>query len=87
MVHEFMWRRNMNACALSITRKASRQETRKVIEHWECRISRQAEPHLAPPNLIDLRVSQMTSNVQLIEALGGGWDVNQLPSEKQVAAT
>jgi hypothetical protein len=29
----------------------------------------------------------MTSNVQLIEALGGGWDVNQLPSEKQVAAT
>jgi hypothetical protein len=28
----------------------------------------------------------MTSNVQLIEALGGGWNVNQLPSEKQVAA-
>ena len=35
---------------------------------------------------IDLRVSQMTSNVQLIEALGGGWNVDQLPSEKQVAA-
>jgi hypothetical protein len=28
----------------------------------------------------------MTSNVQLIEALGGGWDVGQLPSVKEVAA-
>jgi NodT family efflux transporter outer membrane factor (OMF) lipoprotein len=35
---------------------------------------------------IDLRVSQMTSNVQLVEALGGGWTVDQLPSERQVAA-
>jgi outer membrane protein TolC len=35
---------------------------------------------------IDLRVSQMTSNVQLIEALGGGWTAAQLPSEREVAA-
>ena len=35
---------------------------------------------------IDLRVSQMASNVQLIEALGGGWDRVQLPSPKEVAA-
>lgn len=35
---------------------------------------------------ITLRVSQMTSNVQLIEALGGGWNRGQLPSEKEVAA-
>jgi len=28
----------------------------------------------------------MTANVQLIEALGGGWDTTQLPSEKMVAA-
>jgi len=35
---------------------------------------------------VDLRVNQMTSNVQLIEALGGGWDVGQLPSVKEVAA-
>jgi outer membrane protein TolC len=34
----------------------------------------------------NLRVEQMTSNVQLIEALGGGWDNAQLPSEKAVAA-
>jgi outer membrane protein TolC len=34
---------------------------------------------------INLRVNQMTSNVQLVEALGGGWNVNQLPSEKDVA--
>jgi hypothetical protein len=27
----------------------------------------------------------MTSSVQLIEALGGGWDTSQLPSEKAVA--
>jgi len=27
----------------------------------------------------------MTSSVQLIEALGGGWDISQLPSEKVVA--
>lgn len=35
---------------------------------------------------INLRVSQMTSNVQLIEAIGGGWDRTDLPTEKQVAA-
>ena len=35
---------------------------------------------------ITLRVSQMTSNVQLIEALGGGWSRGQLPSEKDIAA-
>src|SRR5580700_2575637 len=34
---------------------------------------------------LNLRVEQMTSNVQLIEALGG-WDNAQLPSEKAVAA-
>ena len=35
---------------------------------------------------VNLRIEQMTSNVQLIEALGGGWDVSQLPSTKSVAA-
>lgn len=35
---------------------------------------------------INLRVSQMTSNVQLIEALGGGWTVNQVPTTKDVAS-
>jgi outer membrane protein TolC len=34
---------------------------------------------------ITLQVQQMTSSVQLIEALGGGWDTSQLPSEKVVA--
>jgi NodT family efflux transporter outer membrane factor (OMF) lipoprotein len=34
---------------------------------------------------ITLQVEQMTSSVQLIEALGGGWDATQLPSEKAVA--
>ena len=35
---------------------------------------------------ITLRVQQMTTTVQLIESLGGGWDTTQLPSEKAVAA-
>jgi len=35
---------------------------------------------------ISIRIQQMTSSVQLIEALGGGWDTTQLPSEKAVAA-
>jgi NodT family efflux transporter outer membrane factor (OMF) lipoprotein len=34
--------------------------------------------------VITLRVQQMTSSVQLIEALGGGWSVAQLPSEHAV---
>lgn len=29
---------------------------------------------------VDLQIQQMTSSVQLIEALGGGWDKSQLPS-------
>ena len=34
---------------------------------------------------VNLRVQQMTSSVQLIEALGGGWDTSQLPTEKAVS--
>jgi NodT family efflux transporter outer membrane factor (OMF) lipoprotein len=35
-------------------------------------------------SLVGLQVSQMTSSVQLIEALGGGWDSSQLPTPRQV---
>jgi NodT family efflux transporter outer membrane factor (OMF) lipoprotein len=35
--------------------------------------------------VITLRVQQMTSSVQLIEALGGGWSVAKLPSEHAVS--
>ena len=31
------------------------------------------------------QVSQMTASVQLIEALGGGWDASQLPTPKEVS--
>ena len=34
---------------------------------------------------INVYVQQMTSSVQLVEALGGGWDTTQLPSEKQLS--
>jgi len=34
--------------------------------------------------LVQSQVQQMTSAVQLVEALGGGWDVSQLPTAKQV---
>jgi NodT family efflux transporter outer membrane factor (OMF) lipoprotein len=33
---------------------------------------------------VNLQISQMTSSVQLIAALGGGWNTTQLPSEKDV---
>jgi NodT family efflux transporter outer membrane factor (OMF) lipoprotein len=36
--------------------------------------------------LITLRAQQMTSSVQLIESLGGGWDVTQLPTERRAQA-
>ena len=36
--------------------------------------------------VITLHIQQMANSVELIEALGGGWSVTQLPSEKAVAA-
>ena len=36
--------------------------------------------------VISLRVSEMTAAVQLIQALGGGWDVTQLPAASQVTS-
>jgi NodT family efflux transporter outer membrane factor (OMF) lipoprotein len=33
---------------------------------------------------VNLRMQQMTASVQLIEALGGGWNVNQLPSPQEL---
>jgi NodT family efflux transporter outer membrane factor (OMF) lipoprotein len=35
--------------------------------------------------LATLRTQSMTSSVQLVEALGGGWDVSQLPTPAQVS--
>jgi outer membrane protein TolC len=34
--------------------------------------------------LVNLRIQQMIANVQLVQALGGGWDTSQMPSPKQV---
>lgn len=34
-----------------------------------------------------LQIEQMTGAVQLVEALGGGWDATQLPTPKQVSQT
>jgi NodT family efflux transporter outer membrane factor (OMF) lipoprotein len=36
-------------------------------------------------NLTTLKTQQMTAAVQLVSALGGGWDAPELPTEKQVA--
>ena len=33
---------------------------------------------------VNLRTSQMTTTVQLVEALGGGWDASQLPAPEQL---
>ena len=35
--------------------------------------------------VVGLQISQMTSSVALIEALGGGWDSSQLPTPQQVS--
>ncbi len=35
--------------------------------------------------LAELRTNSMTASVQLIEALGGGWDISQLPTPSQVS--
>jgi len=40
----------------------------------------------AKETAVNLRNQQMTSSVQLIEALGGGWDKSQLPSGQQLTA-
>ena len=36
---------------------------------------------------VTLRVSEMTAAVELVQALGGGWDVTQLPSAGSIAST
>jgi NodT family efflux transporter outer membrane factor (OMF) lipoprotein len=36
--------------------------------------------------LVAIRTQQMIADVQLIQAIGGGWDASQLPSPKQVLA-
>jgi NodT family efflux transporter outer membrane factor (OMF) lipoprotein len=38
----------------------------------------------AQQTLLGLQVQQMTSAVSLVQALGGGWDVTQLPTTQQV---
>jgi len=35
--------------------------------------------------LASLRTQSMTASVQLVEALGGGWDASQLPTPAQVS--
>jgi NodT family efflux transporter outer membrane factor (OMF) lipoprotein len=34
--------------------------------------------------LVTLRTQQMTASVQLVQAIGGGWDASQMPSAKQI---
>jgi len=40
----------------------------------------------AQQTAVTLRLQQLTADVQLIEALGGGWDGSQLPTSKAVAS-
>lgn len=35
---------------------------------------------------VNLRTQQMTASVQLIEALGGGWDASEIPTQKDLIA-
>jgi outer membrane protein TolC len=36
--------------------------------------------------LAQIEIQRATASVQLIEALGGGWDSSRLPTPKQVSA-
>jgi outer membrane protein TolC len=38
-------------------------------------------------SVVTLRTNQMVTSVQLIAALGGGWDASRLPSPQQVTST
>ncbi|WP_155121544.1 hypothetical protein [Bryobacter aggregatus] len=35
---------------------------------------------------VSFRMQRMVASVQLIKALGGGWDVTQIPSERELGA-
>ena len=35
---------------------------------------------------VNLRIQQMTASVQLVEAVGGGWDASQLPAERLMSS-
>jgi len=37
--------------------------------------------------LVNLRTQEMTACVQLVEAVGGGWDASQMPSKKQMLSS
>ncbi len=37
--------------------------------------------------LVNLRTQQMTASVQLVEAVGGGWDASQMPSRRQLLSS
>jgi hypothetical protein len=37
-------------------------------------------------SLVQIQLRQMTASVQLVLALGGGWDVSKLPQQKDVLA-
>jgi NodT family efflux transporter outer membrane factor (OMF) lipoprotein len=40
----------------------------------------------AQQSAVNLRMQQLTASVQLIEALGGGWNVAQIPTSKDIAS-
>ena len=41
----------------------------------------------AQQTAVNLHIQQMTSSVSLVEALGGGWDSTQLPSQHQLVSS
>jgi NodT family efflux transporter outer membrane factor (OMF) lipoprotein len=49
-------------------------------------ISAQTALLSAQQTAVNLRLQQLTADVQLIEALGGGWDVSQMPASKDIAS-
>jgi hypothetical protein len=63
----------------------SREEERHQKAHPSALEPRSATTLLSDQQTeVTLRVNEMTAAVQLIQALGGGWDTSQLPSASAV---
>jgi NodT family efflux transporter outer membrane factor (OMF) lipoprotein len=73
--------------------QASQQYLDLETHRWETGLDPYVDVVIAQTTLLNDQatlnadqVQEMLSAVQLVQALGGGWDLSQLPSEKQVTA-
>jgi NodT family efflux transporter outer membrane factor (OMF) lipoprotein len=73
---------NVNAAQAALNQEQARYDT--GIDPYTTLLTFQTTLLSAQQTLVTLKVQQMSDAVLLVEALGGGWDRNQLPTTKQV---